>query len=411
MVKIASRIDFQPNGLLMPSLPALVWRGACALIFALALSGCKDNAGPAANGPAPRAEVSVVTLHPRSVAITADLPGRTSASLVSEVRPQVTGLIRERLYKEGGDVTAGDVLYTIDPASYQASYDSARATLAQAQAAIPNAQNKVNRYQVLIQQKAVASQDFDDASATLNAARAAVAIAQANVATAKINLDYTKITAPISGRIDRSSLTPGALVSANQTTLLTTIRTIDPIFVDVTQSSTRFLQLREAMNRGVLKIAGDNVKVRLRLDDGSFYDKEGRMESREDNVSQTTGTFALRAVFPNPDHLLLPGMYVRAVVEEGVQKDSFLAPQRAVSHDSKGEAVAFFVTADSKVEQRSLKISRSIGHSWLVEGGVADGDRILVEGSQQVRVGQDVAPVEAVIDDNTGEIVSRGARR
>ncbi|PPQ25943.1 efflux transporter periplasmic adaptor subunit [Rhodoblastus sphagnicola] len=377
----------------------------------LALCACKDNTEADRRAPTPRVEVSVVTLHPQSVAITADLPGRTAASLVSEIRPQVTGIIRERQFKEGGDVKIGDPLYLIDPATYQAAYDNALATLAQAEAAVPSARNKVDRYKILVQKKAIASQDFDDATATLQQATAAVAIARANVATARINLDNTRIVAPINGQIDRSSLTPGALVSANQTTLLTTIRTIDPIFVDVTKSSSRFLQLREAMAKGVLKISGDNVRVRLRLDDGSFYTQDGQMESREDNVSQTTGTFALRAVFPNPDHLLLPGMYVRAVVEEGVRDKSFLAPQRAVSHDNKGESVALFVNKDGKIEQRTLQISQSIGHSWLVESGVADGDRILVEGAQQVRVGQDVATVEAVIDDNTGEIVSRGARR
>ncbi len=391
---------------------------AGALALVLGLSACKESGpggppsgGPRLGGPAPRAEVSVVVLHPQSVVITADLPGRTSASLVSEVRPQVTGLIRERLFKEGGDVKAGDVLYTIEPASYKASYDNALAALAQAQAAIPNAQNKAQRYATLVQQKAIAKQDYDDAVATLNQAKAAVAIAEASVSTAKINLDFTKITAPISGRIDRSSLTPGALVSANQTALLTTIRTIDPIFVDITQSATRFLQLREAMRKGVLKISGDNVRVRLRLDDGGFYPLEGTMEAREDNVSQTTGTYTLRAVFPNPDHLLLPGMYVRAVVEQGVQKASFLAPQRAVTHDTRGEPVALFVDDDGKVESRTLKIGGSVGHNWLVESGLNDGDRIVVEGSMKVRPGQEVAAVEAVIDETTGEIVSRGARR
>ncbi|MFG1351366.1 efflux RND transporter periplasmic adaptor subunit [Xanthobacter autotrophicus ATCC 700552] len=378
--------------------------------------GCGQQQDQGAGAPGAgrsRPEVGVVTVHPQSVAITAEMPGRTTASLVAEVRPQVGGLIKARLFQEGSEVKAGEALYTIDPASYQASYDSAVASLQKAEAAVPSAQAKVERYQTLIKQNAVSKQDYDDAVASLAQAKADVASAKASVATAKINLDYTVITAPISGRIDKSSLTPGALVTAGQDTVLTTIRTLDPINVDVTQSSTNLLNLRQAIKEGRIKISGDNVKVRLKLENGTLYPHPGTLEFTSSHVDTTTGTYGVRVEFPNPDRLLLPGMYVRALVEEGVAPDSFLVPQRGVTRNTKGEQVAFVVTADGKVEQRVLTVGRSVGNSWLVGDGIADGNRVVVEGSQFVRTGQDVTAVEVVVDDTTGEVRDRrqqGAR-
>lgn len=376
------------------------------LTLFLLLAGCNAQQGkpPAA---ATRPEVGVVTLHPQSVAVTAELSGRTTASLSADVRPQVGGIIQSRLFDEGGEVTAGQALYQIDPASYQATYDSAIAAQQKADAAVPSAQAKVERYQGLIKQNAVSKQDLDDAIASLAQAKADVASAKASADTARINLDYTKITAPISGRIGKSSLTPGALVTASQDTALATIRTLDPINVDVSQSSTNLLNLRQAIADGRVKLSGTNVSVKLKLDNGTTYTHAGKMEFAEANVDQTTGTFALRAQFPNPDRLLLPGMYVRAVVEEGVAQNSFVVPQRAVTRNAKGEATALVVDADGKVGERALGVRSSVGNNWLVETGIADGDRVVVEGSQFVRAGQSATPVEVTIDDVTGEIKER----
>ncbi|MFT3732140.1 MAG: efflux RND transporter periplasmic adaptor subunit [Hyphomicrobium sp.] len=374
----------------------------------LSLSACNSNTKSVSdNAVLPRSEVSVVTLHPQSVAITAELPGRTTASLTAEVRPQVGGLIEKRLFREGSEVKAGDVLYQIEPASYQASYDSALAALQKAEATVPSAQSKVDRYRGLVTQNAVSQQDLDDSVATLAEAKADVAAAKASVETAKINLDYTKITAPISGRIDKSSLTPGALVTASQTTLLTTIRTIDPINVDVTQSATNLINLSQAIKAGRIRVSGKDVQVRLKLDNGTLYQYSGTLEFSESYVNETTGTFTVRAVFPNPERLLLPGMYVRAIVEEGIAENSFLVPQRAVTRDVKGEPVAMFVGQDGKVEQRVLTIGRNVGNNWLVETGVKNGDKVIVEGIQLVRAGQDVTPVEVTIDDTSGEVRER----
>ncbi len=385
-------------------------RLAASFAVLLALAACNKEEGKANNPPnaaAGRPEVGVVTLHPQSVAITAELPGRTSASLLAEVRPQVSGIIQKRLFEEGGEVKAGDPLYKIDPASYQAAYDSALADQQRAEAAVPSAQAKVERYQGLAKQNAVSKQDLDDAVAAFAQAKADVAAAKAAVQTAKINLDYTTITAPISGRIDKSSLTEGALVTANQDTLLTTIRTLDPINVDVTQSSTNLLNLRQAIAAGKVKLSGSNVSVKLMLENGTIYPSAGHLEFSESYVSQTTGTYAMRAEFPNHDRLLLPGMYVRAIVEEGVAPNSFLIPQRAVSRNTKGEAVAWFVDADGKAQQRVLSVTSSVGNNWLVDSGVGDNDRVIVDGTQLVRAGQPVTPVEVVIDETTGEVRSR----
>ena len=381
---------------------------ASALVLALAGCDGKDAAQPQGAGGQGRPQVGVVTVRPQSVAITAEMPGRTTASLVAEVRPQVSGIIKSRLFEEGSEVKAGDKLYQIDPASYQATYDSALASQQKAVAGVPSAQSKVDRYEGLIKQNAVSKQDYDDAVAALAQAKADVASAKASVDTARINLDYTLITAPIGGRIDKSSLTPGALVTASQETVLTTIRTLDPINVDVTQSSTNLLNLRQAIRDGRIKTSGDTVRVLLKLDNGETYAHPGTLEFSSAYVDQTTGTYGVRARFPNPERLLLPGMYVRAVIEEGVAPNSFLVPQRGVTRNTKGEPVALIVTADNKVEQRVLNVSRSVGNNWLVDTGITDGDRVIVDGSQFARPGQDVTPVDVVVDDTTGEVRERG---
>ncbi|WP_321503738.1 efflux RND transporter periplasmic adaptor subunit [Breoghania sp.] len=335
--------------------------------------------------------VGVMTMHPQTVAITAELPGRTSASLVAEVRPQVGGIITKRLFKEGSAVKAGDVLYEIDPATYQATYDSALATLQRTEAAVPSAQSKLDRYEGLVKQNAISQQDYDDARSELLQAKAEVAAAKANVETARINLDYTKVKAPISGQVDASSVTVGALVTAQQTTALTTIRTLDPINVDVIQSSTNLLRLRRAIEEGHVKTSGDNISVRLRLEDGSLYGVGGTLSFMESSVDQTTGTFNIRLEFPNPEKLLLPGMYVRGLLEEGVAEGSFLVSQKVVTHTPNGDATAKFVTPEGKVEVRVLSIQRSVGNDWLIDSGIAEGDKLIVEGYSKVGAGQEVS--------------------
>ncbi|AOG07694.1 efflux RND transporter periplasmic adaptor subunit [Bosea sp. RAC05] len=376
---------------------------AGAAVLGIALAGCNSEKA-AAPPPQPQAQVSVVVLRSKPVAISAELPGRVAASLVAEVRPQVGGLVKSRLFREGSEVKAGDLLYEIDPATYQAALDSAVAALAKAEASVPNAQAKVDRYRDLIRQNAISKQDNDDAVAALAQAQADVASARANLDTARINLGFTRVTAPIGGRVDRSTLTPGALVTANQTTALTTIRQLDPINVDVIQSSTNLLKFRSAVAEGRLRLSGPNVAVKLKLDTGTEYAQTGKLEFAEANVDETTGTFTVRAEFPNPDRLLLPGMFVRAVIQEGVAENSFLVPQRAVGRNTKGEATAKFVGADGKVEERVLVASRNVGNNWLVEQGVKDGDRVIVEGAQLVRAGQTVTGNEVTIDEASGEL-------
>jgi membrane fusion protein (multidrug efflux system) len=380
-----------------------------ALLLAVTLAGCNSEKA-AAPPPQPQLQVSVVTLHPQPVAITAELPGRVSASLIAEVRPQVNGIIKSRLFREGSEVKAGDVLYEIDPSPYQAALDSAVAAQHKAEAAVANAQVRADRYRELLQRNAGSKQDADDAAATLGQAQADVAAAKANVEAARINLAYTKVTAPIDGRIDKSALTQGALVTANQAAILTTIRKLDPINVDVTQSSTNLLKFRNDIASGRLKFTGPNVAVKLKLDTGDAYAQPGKLEFAEANINETTGTFSVRAEFPNPERILLPGMFVRAEIQEGIAENNFLLPQRAVGRNTKGEATAKFVSAEGKVEERVLTTRRNIGNNWLVDSGVKDGERIIVEGGQLVRSGQTVTVNEVSVDEATGELKSANRR-
>ncbi len=349
-------------------------------------------------------------VHARDVVRTAELPGRVSASQVSDVRPQINGIVQKRLFREGSDVKAGDALYQIVPDTYQAALDSAQATLQSALASVPSAQAKVDRYQELAKSNAVSKQDVDDAVAALAVAKAAVESGKAAVQTATINLDYTTVRAPIAGRVDASALTPGALVTASQDTALTTVRTLDPVNVDVIQSATNMLRFKEAIRTGRLKFNGPGVTVKLTLEDGSTYAHSGTIQFAENNIDETTGTFTLRASFPNPDHLLLPGMYVRAVLDEGVEPNTFVVTQQAVTRNAKGEATALVVGADGKVEQRVLEVLRNVGNGWQVGSGVKDGDRVIVEGVQLVRPGQEVKAQEVTVDDATGDVKDANAK-
>ena len=305
----------------------------------LALAGCKDEA-PKPAAPPPAA-VTVLPVKPETVAITTELPGRTTPFRTAEVRPQVGGVIQERLFAEGAQTTAGQPLYQIDPAPFEASLQSAQASQARAEAAVVSARSTVNRYQPLVRARAVAQQDLDNALATLRQAEADVASAKASVTTARLNLGYTKVVAPIPGRTSRSSVTAGALVTADQATSLVTITQLDPIYVDVTQPSSTLLRLRRELAAGRLRrVADDQAEVHLMLEDGSDYAQPGRLQFSEVIVDQGTGSVTLRAVFPNPDGTLLPGMFVRARIEEGTAEGALLVPQQAVGRNPKGEATA-----------------------------------------------------------------------
>lgn len=363
---------------------------SAALLAALAISACSRQQG---GGPQrPPAEVGFITLQPQEVVLQSELAGRTTPYLVSEVRPQVSGIIKKRLFEEGSKVKAGQVLYEIDPAVYQATLEAARAELANVKAAVESTRLKDQRYNELLAIEGVSQQEADDAHMAHQQAVATVAQMQAALASAQINLDYTKVRAPISGRIGKSTVTPGALVTANQETTLATIRALDPIYVDMTQSSTDLLKLRRMIGAGAIQ--SGSTTVHLRLEDGTQYAHAGSMKFQEVAVDESTGSVTLRAEFPNPDGMLLPGMYVRAVLDEAVNNSAILAPQQGVTRDPKGTATALVLTADNKVEQRTLVAERAIGDRWLISEGLAEGDRLIVEGTNKIRPGDAVNPVD-----------------
>ncbi|MBV4537702.1 MULTISPECIES: efflux RND transporter periplasmic adaptor subunit [Pseudomonas] len=358
-----------------PAVTALV----SAVALATLLSGCKkEEAAPAPQAPL----VGVVTLQPQAFTLTSELPGRTTAFRVAEVRPQVNGIILKRLFKEGSEVKEGQQLYQIDPSVYEAN-------LANAQANLQATRSLAERYKQLIDEQAVSKQEYDDA----NAKRLQ---AEASLKSAQIDLRYTKVLAPISGRIGRSSVTEGALVSNGQTNAMATIQQLDPIYVDVTQSTAELLKLRRDLESGQLQKAGENAaKVQLILEDGSKFAQEGRLEFSEVSVDETTGSVTLRAVFPNPEHTLLPGMFVHARLQNGVNANAILAPQQGVTRDLKGTPTAMVVNQENKVELRQLKASRTLGSDWLIEEGLNPGDRLITEGLQYVRPGVEVKVGEA----------------
>ena len=361
---------------------------------ALIVGGCGKSQAPQSARPAGPVEVGVVTVHAGRVVLSTELPGRTAAYLIAEVRPQVNGLIQQRTFVEGSAVRAGALLYQIDPAPYQATFDQAKAALAVAEANVPPARSRAERMKGLAEIRAVGQQDYDEAAAALLRAEAAVQSARAAVESARINLAYTPLRAPISGRTGKSSVTPGALVTAYQPTPLVTIQQLDPIYVDVTQSSSDLLRLRHNLESGRMTRSGaiENA-VKLVLEDGTAYSREGKLQFRDVTVDPSTGSVVLRMVFPNPDAVLLPGMFVRAIVEEGVVESAILAPQQGVSRDARGNATALVVDAAGTVATRTLAVGRAVGNQWIVTSGLADGDRVIVEGLQGIRPG---APVKAV---------------
>lgn len=363
----------------------------------LALTGCDDK--PAQQGHQQMPEVGIVTLKSAPLQITTELPGRTSAWRIAEVRPQVSGIILKRNFIEGSDIQAGVSLYQIDPATYQATYESAKGDLAKAQAAANMDQLTVKRYQKLLGTKYISQQDYDTALATAQQSNATVIAAKAAVETARINLAYTKVTSPISGRIGKSSVTEGALVQNGQTTALATVQQLDPIYVDVTQSSNDFLRLKQELANGTLQQENGKAKVELVTNDGLKYPQSGTLEFSDVTVDQTTGSITLRAIFPNPDHTLLPGMFVRARLEEGINPDALLVPQQGVTRTPRGDASAMVVGEGDKVEVRQITATQAIGDKWLVTEGLKTGDRVIVSGLQKIRPGVQVKAQEIVSDD------------
>lgn len=368
---------------------------AAVLMFSgsLLLTGCNDGNEQKGQQSAP--EVGVVTLKAEPLNVTTELPGRTSAYRIAEVRPQVGGIILKRNFVEGSDIQAGSSLYQIDPATYQAAYDSARGDLAKAEAAANIAHLTVNRYKTLVGTKYISQQEYDTAVADARQADAAVTAAKAAVETARINLAYTKVTSPISGRIGKSSVTEGALVTSNQANALATVQQLDPIYVDVTQSSNGLLRLKEELANGTLEQEGGKAKAELVLENGQVYAQKGSLEFSDVTVDESTGSITIRAVFPNPKGDLLPGMFVRARLDEGIKNNALLVPQQGVTRNPRGEATVMLVGADNKVENRTVTAAQAIGDKWLVTDGLKSGDKVIVTGLQKVRPGVQVKVEEA----------------
>jgi membrane fusion protein (multidrug efflux system) len=362
------------------------------VLAVLLLAACGAHQPPQRPPPT----VGVVTVEPQAVTLTTELPGRTNPYEIAEVRPQVGGIIQARLFTEGGIVKAGQVLYQIEPAPFRAAYDQAQGQLANAEASLTDAKLKADRLAGLVKLNSIAKQDADDAEAAYKQAQATVKQDRAAVEAARINLGWTKVTAPISGKIGISTVTKGALVTATQTTALTTIQRLDPIYVDVTQSAAQVVALRKQIAQGGLRPdARAGAETHLTLDDGSTYPLPGSLQFTDVTVDPTTDAVTLRAIFPNPSGLLLPGMFVRATVIEGVTPAALLAPQQGVTRDARGQATALVVDAEGVVEVRRLQLAQTVGASWLVTSGLAGGDRVIVEGLQSAQPGMRVRAVPA----------------
>ena len=377
-----------PKSLFM-SYPRALTRAVLCMLLSLMLLACEEGGKGTPGSSGPR-EVVIIKLEPRREVYTTALAGRIASFQVAEVRPQVGGILQQRLFTEGADVKAGQALYQIDPATYEAALDSAQAALMKAEANVTPARLKAERFRELLAIKAVSKQEYDDAQAAFKQAEADVAVNRAAVKTARINLEYTKVRSPISGRIGKSAFTPGALVTANQAQALTSVRQLDPVYVDITQSSQDLLRLRAQFTNGELRSAAEEAPVRLKLENGAMYPHEGRLQFTDVSVDESTGMVSLRALFPNPEHILLPGMYVRAVIAEGVDENALLVPQRALRRDPKGQASVLLVDGGGKVDVRLVDVGRTVGDSWQVLSGLKPGDRVIVEGGQNVRPGMSV---------------------
>tara|TARA_B110000438_G_scaffold129079_1_gene125396 strand:- start:2632 stop:3819 length:1188 start_codon:yes stop_codon:yes gene_type:complete len=369
------------------------------LISIVALSGCEQvnvQAADESGDTGPQAvPVGVITLQSQALTLKKELPGRINAFQIAEIRPQVSGIVQSRLFIEGKRVEQGQSLYQINPATFKAELAASEAAVASAKASIASSKSKATRYSELLKIKAVSQLDFDEADAAYKQATAALLTAEAQLQTAQINLDYSHVSSPISGQISKSNVTVGALVSVNQTTALATVTQLDPIYVDLTQSSNELTKLKKALASGALTVDPTNqTDVELTMEDGSIYPHKGVLQFSEVTVDPSTGSVTLRAQFPNPEKLLLPGMYARASIIEGVKSDAILVPHRGVSRNTKGEPTAMIVNKDNKVESRVLQVDRAVGSNWLVTHGVAAGDKLIIEGLQKIRPGVLVTPTQ-----------------
>ncbi|HCT4454812.1 TPA: efflux RND transporter periplasmic adaptor subunit [Klebsiella aerogenes] len=358
------------------------------IISALLLTGCDNSGDQQAQPQAP--QVSVHVVHSEPLSVTTELPGRTSAFRVAEVRPQVSGIILKRNFVEGSDIKAGESLYQIDPATYQAAWNSAKGDEAKAEAAAAIAHLTVKRYVPLLGTQYISQQEYDQAVATARQADADVVAAKAAVENARINLAYTKVTSPIDGRIGKSSVTEGALVTNGQADAMATVQQLDPIYVDVTESSNDFMRLKqESLQRG-----DDSKSVQLIMENGQPYSLKGSLQFSDVTVDESTGSITLRAVFPNPQHTLLPGMFVRARIDEGVNPQAILVPQQGVTRTPRGDATVLIVNAQNQVENREVIAAQAIGNKWLITSGLQNGDKVIVSGLQKVRPGVTVKATE-----------------
>ncbi|MBP8137958.1 MAG: efflux RND transporter periplasmic adaptor subunit [Alicycliphilus sp.] len=396
--------DHRPTALVFPHpLRRHGGRLLGSLSLALALAACGDKAASpvAQQGPA---QIGVITLQTQQQQLDATLPGRTRASLTAEVRPQVSGIVQQRLFTEGALVRKGQALYQIDDRALRAAEASAEAALARAEASARTLEATARRNAELLKIDAISHQAHDESQAAAAQARADMGVARANLETARINLRYSRIEAPIAGRISLSSVTPGALVTANQTNALTTIVQMDPMYVDFTQSSNEIVQLRRDWDAGrYQKLDGNQARVRIRLDDGSDYAHEGRLQFAGMIVNDSTGTVTLRAVVPNPEGVLMPGMYVQALLPTGLASDALLIPQQAVNRDLTGRANVLVVNADDVVEKRPVELARALGSRWLLDSGLVAGERLVVDGFQRVKPGDKVSPQPVVLKTSKGE--------
>ncbi|AWV74388.1 RND family efflux transporter MFP subunit [Enterobacter hormaechei] len=357
------------------------------IVCAALLTGCDGQENPQQHAQAPQVSVHIVKSAP--LAVTTELPGRTDAYRVAEVRPQVSGIILHRNFTEGSDVKAGESLYQIDPATYQAAYDNAKGELVKAQAAANIAHLTVKRYVPLVGTQYVSKQEYDQAVATAQQADASVVAAKAGVESARINLAYTKVTSPINGRIGKSSVTEGALATNGQATALATVQQLDPIYVDVTQSSSDFMRLKQQTSLQ----KGDTSSVELLMENGQPYPLKGTLQFSDVTVDESTGSITLRALFPNPQHMLLPGMFVRARIDEGTQPDAILVPQQGVTRTPRGDATVLVVNEKNQVESRTVVAPQAIGDRWLITEGLKNGDRVIISGLQKVRPGVTVVAI------------------
>lgn len=381
------------------SLTTFLRNSSFIALFILILSACDtknskpEQAAKPASMPAPAVEIQ--TIETKALKLSSELTGRTSPYRIAEVRPQVSGIILERAFNEGEYVKSGQVLYKIDAANYQAEYDRVKATLARNEAALTTARLKAERYAGLVKVKSISQEAYEEADAALKQAQASIAMDKAALQSARIALDYTQVSAPIAGYIGRSNVTQGALVTANQLTSLASIRQLDPIYVDVTQSSVDLLRLKRALSRGdVERPDANSPEVELILEDGSLYQHKGELKFSEMMVDEKTGSITIRALFPNPDRQLLPGMYVRAIVQEGIKQNAILIPQQAVTHNASGNATALILNHEDIVEPRNLTIARAINNQWLINEGLNVGDRVIVKGLQKVRPGAKAVATE-----------------